>query len=87
MDSNPQTGYECFDELIRQLRAEGHIEPADKLHLLLHKIAWTTGAELIGELGLAILTFQRSTPVVSSELRRLLDSCISVVRQRWPDIK
>jgi len=87
MDSNPQTGYECFDELIRQLRAEGHIEPAYKLNLLLHKVAWTTGAELIGELGLAILAFQRSTPVVSPELQRLLDSCISLVRRRWPDIK
>jgi len=34
MDSNPHTGYECFDELIRQLRADGHIEPGDKVHLL-----------------------------------------------------
>jgi len=44
MDFKPQTGYECFDELIRQLRAEGHIEPADKLYMLLHEVAWTTGS-------------------------------------------
>jgi len=87
MDSTPPTGYECFDELICQLRAEGHIEPADRLHTLLHKVAWTTGSELIGELGLAILAFERSTPAVSSDLRRLLDFCSGVVRRRWPDIK
>ena len=44
MDFKPQTGYECFDELIRQFRAEGHIEPADKLYMLLHEVAWTTGS-------------------------------------------
>ena len=87
MGSDPQTGYECFDELIRRLRAEGHVAPADKLHRLLHEVAWTTGSELIGELGLAILTFQRSMPVVSPDLRRLLDSCSSVVRRQWPNIK
>lgn len=87
MNSNPQTGYERFDELIRQLRTEGHIEPADKLYMLLHEVAWTTGSELIGELGLTILAFERSMPVVSPDLRRLLDSCISMVRRQWPDIK
>jgi hypothetical protein len=51
MGSDPQTGYECFDELIRRLRAEGHVAPADKLHRLPHEVAWTTGSELIGELG------------------------------------
>lgn len=87
MDSNSQTGYERFDELIRQLRTEGYIEPAAKLYMLLHEVAWTTGSELIGELGLTILSFERSVPVVSPDLRRLLDSCISMVRRQWPDIK
>jgi hypothetical protein len=64
MGSDPQTGYECFDELIRRLRAEGHVAPADKLHRLLHEVAWTTGSELIGELRLAILTFQLSMPAL-----------------------
>jgi hypothetical protein len=87
MTSNAQTGYECFDELIRQLRVEGHVQPAARLHELLHETAWTTTSELMGELGLAILAFKRSGPSVSSDLRRLLDSCMRLVRRVWPGIK
>ncbi len=87
MSSTAQTGYECFDELIRQRRLEGYVQPAARLHTLLHEVAWTTGSELIGELGLAILAFERSGPTVSSDLRRLLDSCMSFVGRVWPDIK
>jgi hypothetical protein len=87
MSSTTQTGYGCFDELIRQLRVEGHVQPAAKLHTLLHEVAWTTGSELIGEFGLTILAFERGEPTISSDLRRLLESCMSLVRRAWPDIK
>jgi len=59
-----------FDELISMLRAEGHVQVAQRLHYLLHEIAWTTGSELMGELGLAIVKFQRGDPSVSPALQR-----------------
>jgi hypothetical protein len=76
-----------FDGLIQQLRVDGHVESAARLHALLHETAWTTGSELIGELGLALLAFERSTPVIGHELRRALERCMGRVRQVWPDIK
>jgi hypothetical protein len=81
MNSSKRTGYDCFDELIRKLRAEGHPQPAARLHALLHETAWTTSSELLGELGLAILAFERSSPAVSSELQALLDACMDLVRR------
>lgn len=87
MDSSAQTGYECFDDLMRQLRSEGHSQFADTLDSLLHRTAWTTGSELTGELGLALLSFQRDTPSISSTLRPQLELCMRFVRQDWPDIK
>ena len=83
----PQTGFESFDKLIRELRAEGHDQSAAKLHELLHETAWTTGSELMGELGRAILAFERSGPEMSPELQRRLDSCMRQVRRTWPDIQ
>ncbi len=87
MSSGSQSGYECFDELIRQLRVEGYDEPANKLYTLLYEVAWTTCSELLGELGLAILEFERRRPNVSTELRRLLISCTNLIRKVWPNIK
>ncbi len=60
MSSAPQGGYECFDGLIRQLRGAGHTATADKLDIMLHRVAWTTGSELVGELGLEILALSAS---------------------------
>jgi hypothetical protein len=87
MDSTAPTGYECFDELIRQLRASGHPVMADKLDSMLHGLGWTTSSELIGELGLAILAFQRNTTEVPVELERALSNCMLAVRRVWPEIK
>ena len=86
MIADTQTGYECFDELTHQLRAEGCEETAGKLHALLHETAWTTSSELLGELGLAILDFERSVSAVSPELKRRIETCMSLVRRAWPQI-
>jgi hypothetical protein len=74
------SGYEAFDDLIRRLRDDGHAEAAAKLHGLFHGVAWTTSSELIGELGQAIRSFERDTPVVGAELRRRLDASTALVR-------
>ena len=65
----PQIDYECFEEMVRQLQTAGLTTAAQKLDNILHRVAWTSGSELIGELGLEILTFQRTTPEVSVELK------------------
>jgi len=54
---------------------------------MLHRVAWTTGPELIGELGLEILAFQRITPEVGPELQGTISRCLNMVRQIWPDIE
>ncbi len=87
MKSSAREGYDCFEQLIVSLRAEGHADVAARLDCLLHKVAWTTGSELLGELGLEILGFQNSQPTVTKELRQLLGSCLEIVRRVWPDIK
>jgi hypothetical protein len=87
VDTSASTGYECFDELIQQLRVEGHAEAADRLDSLLHHTAWTTGSELLGELGLAILAFKRQRPTTSAVLRQHLKACLRAVRRAWPGLK
>jgi hypothetical protein len=87
MAASEPLGDNCFDELIRQLRAEGHADPAARLHALLKEVAWTTSSELWGELGLEILAFERSGAAASPDLRRRIDTCMRSVRRVWPDIK
>ena len=84
---NPQAnhGYARFEQLISRLRAEGFDDTAAGLDCLLHKVAWTTGAELLGELGKELLAFQKKQPNVTGELRQLLDSCVGDVKRIWPD--
>jgi len=45
---------EPFERLIVSLRNDGLLKEADLLDQMIHKVAWTTGSELIGELGLSI---------------------------------
>jgi hypothetical protein len=87
MSSPAPISYDCFEELITQLRAEGHARTADILHHRLHVVAWTTGSELLGELGAVILKFQRSTPSVSAPLQQALSCSLEMVRRVWPDIR
>jgi hypothetical protein len=87
MSPPAQISYNCFDELIAQLRAAGHMSTADRLDVVLHGVAWTTCSELLGALGTEILEFQRSTPSVSPVLQQSLDRSLQMVRRVWPDIQ
>ena len=51
MSSTPANSYAPFDELIASLRMDGLGPEADRLHELIYKVAWTTGSELLGEVG------------------------------------
>jgi hypothetical protein len=86
MGSRTQVSYECFEELIELLRARGYASTGDKLDFLLHRVAWTTGSELLGELGAEIVRFQRDTQSVSGELQHSLSRSLDMVRRVWPDI-
>src|SRR5438067_13458243 len=57
-------GYDCFRELIQELRREHFDEVAGRVDSILNHVAWTTGSELVGELGAAIRDFERAQPVV-----------------------
>jgi len=87
MNSSANDAYDCFEQLIARLQAEGHGDVAAKLDYLLHKVAWTTGSELLGELGKEILGFQKNLPTISTELRQCLASSMETVGRVWPDIK
>lgn len=73
-----------FEVLIERLNSEGFRETADRVDEVRHRIAWTTGTELLGELGLALQAFKRQRPRVSPELRRQLKACLRLVRRAWP---
>jgi len=79
--------YARTDWLAEQLKHAGFPEIADRLSHLVHGVAWTTSSELIGELGVALLSIRR---LHSAELQSVvlvqLDAAIALVREFWPDI-
>jgi len=77
-------GYDCFRKLAQQLRDEHFEEAAERLDLLLNRMACTTGTELIGELGLAIRDVERTRRRLTSSLRVSLKECKKIVRHVWP---
>ena len=87
MSSSTPISYECFEECIAQLRAAGHASTADKLHIVLHRVAWTTGSELLGELGAELLRFQQSTPSASPAVQESVSRSLAMVRRVWPRIR
>jgi hypothetical protein len=84
MNEPKDLGYECFDRLIADLKTEGYQTEAQRLHSILHEVAWTTSSELIGELGLEIVAIQRTSGDYSVDLRRKLDDCMEAVKRVWP---
>jgi hypothetical protein len=78
--------YKCFDELIASLRDEGLTNEADRLYVLLHKVAWTTGSELIGELGQALKKIEKEAlPSISANSAQKIEDCFMMVYRVWPD--
>jgi hypothetical protein len=86
MNQRDKSGYECFDELIALLKAEGRAEEGQRIHTLLHEVAWTTSSELLGELGQETLAIQRSNPACSVELHCKFTECLKLVRRVWPTL-
>ena len=76
MYDTPITSVDAFykevDHLISLLQSAGLKADADKLHSLLHECAWTTGSELIEELGGILGEMYGSYP---HEIRKKLNDC------------
>ena len=77
---------EVFDELIRQLHADGLSSAADSISGL-RKAAWPTSSEMMGELGIAVSKIQAETPRPSRALQESLGRCMAEVRKIWPDME
>ncbi len=78
--------YECFDDLVASLRNDGLSDEADRLHVLLHEVAWTTGSELLGELGQALKSIeQEGSPKMSAKSLETTEECFRMVFRVWPD--
>jgi len=75
-----------FDELVIELRKHGYGESADDVATLMRS-AWSSSSEYIGELGQAVLRFQRAHPIVAPDLRNVLDRRMREVRIVWPEIR
>ena len=78
--------YEPFERLIAGFRQDGFLKEADQLHFLIHKVAWTTGSELIGELGQAIKKIERnSLYAFSDDIKKNIRESMEMVKRIWPD--
>jgi len=75
-----------LDDLLVILRKHGLIEAADNFEDLM-TCAWTSSSEFIGELGLAILGFQKEHPTMPTEVRGVLKRCLKEIRAVWPGIR
>ena len=74
-----------FDDLIASLRADGLDGEADRLHDLLHKTAWTTGSELMGELGREMKKLKQEHGArFSATTDAKLKAALKLVRRVWP---
>jgi len=74
-----------FESIVDHLKKDGLPDHANSFDELLHHVAWTTGTEMIGELGLEM---KRMWPMVkargSDETKESFRSAARVVRKSWP---
>jgi hypothetical protein len=84
--SAPVISYTPFDECIVALRTDGFSKEADRLHHLIYKMAWTTGSELLGELGQEIKKIEKEhSKSFSANTNTKMDIAFEMVARVWPD--
>jgi hypothetical protein len=75
-----------IDAVSDKLRSHGFSGEADRLHKLVHEMAWTTSNELYGELRLALDKIRKECrnlpPYIAREVRRLIKSIDRICRWR-----
>lgn len=70
--------YRGIDLLAEKLRQPGNAPDADHVYALVHKVAWTTASELLGELA---LTLEEIRHGASREVRSEIDDCLKFTKQ------
>jgi len=84
--SAPVISHVPFDELIDSLRADGLDTEAERLHYLIHKVAWTSGSELLGELGKEMKKLEREHGRgLSARTCTKMEVAFDMVARVWPD--
>lgn len=79
--------YGFIDLLAQRLSDEGLTNHAAKLHALTHDVAWTSGSELIGELGVELKRLQAlHEPQLPADLMEAVTRALTFVRQYWPGL-
>jgi hypothetical protein len=68
------------------LSSQGFSGEADRLHKLVHEMAWTTSNEFYGEVRVALDRIRKEcrnlTPAIATEIRRLIKSIDRICRWR-----
>jgi hypothetical protein len=78
-------GADPFETLAAALRREGFPEEAEALDSLLHRTAWTTGTEMLGELGLELKRIRKARwGDIGDEARAAWKEGAARVRTAWP---
>ena len=75
-----------IDTVSDKLRSHGFSSEADRLHKLIHEMAWTTSSELYGELRLGLDEMRKGChnlpPDIAREVDRLIKSIDRICRWR-----
>jgi hypothetical protein len=75
-----------IDAIRDELKSRGFIGEANRLHTLVHQMAWTTSSEHYGELSLALKKIRKESrdlpSDISGEIRRVIKSIHHICRYR-----
>ncbi len=81
-----EAGFLAFiDSITEKLKSSGFASDADRLHELIHKMAWTTSSELLGELGMALTNIRKNRHDLPSGIATDIRYAIKAINrtQRW----
>lgn len=81
--SSNQDFYDHIDEIVDLLRTTSLSNSAEKIHYLLHKVAWTTTSELFGELRNEFHHMLKEKSDISEENREALKNFITTIDDAW----
>ncbi|MEW6076733.1 MAG: hypothetical protein AB1724_02855 [Thermodesulfobacteriota bacterium] len=78
--------YAPFEKLIASLRADGLAKDADLLNYMVNKVAWSTGSELMEELGATITKIKKAKPrELSDKSIKNINEAMDMVNRVCPD--
>jgi len=85
MSNTPQIDDKPFQHLLILLEAQGAIEQANSLRSILHG-TWSSSSEMVGEVGLSIISIRSQLPCTSAQVQVAFESCLVQVKKAWPNI-